>query len=444
MSYSKLAKGFTNVTGVKASDFDLYGTIVQNMDDPKDLATYRAGMSFKPYGDEFYADAKLEQDYLASLIGKIGVIFQRSAQGKNALSNFLRGQLPYGQAIQSILYDTVSPKLYQPIYRGPEDSPFRQAIQTPYSRTYQQVIDSTSQTTIIDTVDTKYFHTLEEFHDYIWNRLNSLVSGAVNDVYNFTKLTIASPIADTLDIINNNKSDEPIIKLDTLDGTSKDLAKKIKTYSKLFQYFSRDNNAAGLNQASIIDNIDVIIDVNDTVNLDMDYFGQLFNPENGKPTKVNLVEIDRFPDVWKYPNDHVVTQEDIAGTDGKGKNPYVDRDNFPLGSTIPAGSYARANAPEARKYLNGKDVHAVILDHDAVQVYDQLPMKMAIQYNARNRSSNIFLHKKNIFAFIQGLNAVALIDKGVINPSNPSNGSNGSNSSNGSTASNSSSGSATA
>ncbi len=436
MSYSKLAKDFAKVTGVKASDNDIYGSIVQNMDDPKDLATYRAGMSFIPYGDEIKNNPEIETDYLESLIEKIGVIFQRSAQGKNALNDFLRGQMPYGQTIQTILYDTVAPKLYQPIYRGPEDSPFRQALQEPYSKTYQQVIDSTSETTFIDTYDTKYFHTLEEFHDYIWNKLNALVSGAVMDVYKFTKLTLASPIADTLDIINNNKDNEPIIKLDTLDGTAKDLAKKIKTYSKKFQYFSRDNNAAGLNQASTVDKIDVVIDIDDSVDLDMDYFGQLFNPENGRPTQINLIEIDRFPDVWKYPKDHIVTQEDVVG-----KNPFVDRDTYPIGSTIPAGSYARANAPEAQQYLRGKDVHAVILDHDAVQVYDQLPMKMAVQYNARNRSANIFLQKKNIFAFIQGLNAVALVDQNIINPSNPSNGSNGSN---GSTASNSSSGSATA
>lgn len=437
MSKSNLAKNFTRITGVKASDNDIYGTVVDNMDDPKDLATYRAGMDFRPYGDEFINNPELESDYLNSLIGKIGVIFQRSAQGKNALSDFLRGQLPYGQSIQSILYDTIAPKLYQPIYRGPEDSPFRQALQEPYSKTYQQTVDSVSETTIIDTYDTKYFHTLEEFHDYIWNKLNALVSGAVMDVYKYTKLTLASPIADTLDIINNNKSDKPIIKLDTLDGTAKDLAKKIKTYSKKFQYFSRDNNAAGLNQASTIDKIDVIIDVNDSVDLDMDYFGQLFNPENGKPTQVNLIEIDSFPDVWKYNKDHTVTQSDIDGG-------FIDPDNFPVGSTVKAGSYARPNAVDATQMLRGEDVHAVILDHDAVQVYDQLPMKMAIQYNARNRSANIFLHKKNIFAFIQGLNAVALVGQGVINPSNPSNPTNGSNGSNGSTASNSSSGSATA
>lgn len=444
MTKSTLAQNLNEVLGTNATDYDIYGAVTENMDNPGDLPTYRAGYDFTPYGTELTQDADMKEDYLNSLVKKIGVIFQRSAQAQNSLREFIRGQMPQAGMIQSMIYDTVSPKRYQPIYRGPEDSPFRQALQEPYSKIHKNIVNSRSEVTIIDTNDNEYFQSLTQFHEYIWNKLNSMISGAVNDLYYNTKLTFTTPISDTVDILNRKAKDGQIIKIDTTDGTSNDIAYKIKLYSEMFQYFSRDNNAAGLNQATRVDKIDVIIDTKTSVNLDMKFFGTLFNAENGKPdARVNRIKIDKFPDVWKYPKDHVVTKEDFDGPEGDGKHPYIDIDNYHIGDVIKAGTLAKAHAPEAKQYLDGDKVHVVIMDHDAVQVYDMLPFRIASQFDARNRSINVYLHKKHLFAFIQGLNAVAIVDKGVIpEDTDPNNsGSNGSNGSTGSEGSNSSNGS---
>lgn len=417
-------KGNTNVT-----DADIYSSVVSGMQDPGDLGTYRAGLDFRPYGSELASNEDLLNGYMGSLVRQYGVIFQKVAMAQNPLNLFKRGIMPLNGKIESMVYDTVDPKIYNPFYKdshGNPQSPFEQSFNDPIGRTYTEEQDISTPTTIIDSVDTEFFQNLDQFHSYLYNRILALVNGAIIDEFKLTKLTLSEPLADNvMPNYNIKRRSDPA-------ETSKQIAKKILKTARMMRYFSRDFNGLGINQASVVDDIVVVMNLNYSVDIDMDYFGQLFNPENGQDFRVERKEIDNFPSVWRYTKDHVVTQEDIDKkyADGKIGGSYG---TWYVGDTIKAGALAKAGAPDAEQVLDGDNVAAVILDRDALQVWDKLPLRLSLVSNPRGRYQNVLLNKKTMFAYVEGLNALAITvsdnEDGkvkypdVVKPANPGTGS---------------------
>lgn len=232
------------------------------------------------------------------------------------------------------------------------------------------------------------------------------------------------------------------------------------------RYFTRNYNGAGIAQASVVDDIVIIMNLDYSVDIDMDYLGQLFNAENGQDFNIEKIEVDSFPSVWKYSKDHVVDKTDgiegwlsVKGRLGEnnwtgpgGIVEYPDGDRYGtwyIDEVVPKGHLAKAGAKDAVQVLDGSTVAAVILDRDALQIWDQLPMRLSLVSNPRGRYQNVLLNKKSLFAYIKGLNAMAItvsdkddgrIEYPAIYPddhqgSNGSNGSNGSDGSDGSTGS---------
>lgn len=400
---SQLASALSKAGGADVHDGDIYNAVVDKMNNPGDLASYQVGQDFKPYGSELASNSNLVNDYLTTLVKQFGMIFQKVALAQNPLNYFKKGVIPFGGQIESILYDTIEQKAFNPNFRdekGNERSPFEQNWGRVEGRTYQDVQDISTPVTIFDTIDTQYFMTLQQFHTFVWGKITALVNGAVLDEYRYTKLTLSKPIAD---------QKMPVLYLGK-NADIKSLAKAIKKTAKKMRYFSRDMNSLGINQSTLSNDICVIINVDKSTDLDMDYFGTLFNPEVNKDYNVKYIEIDQFPSIWKYTKDHVVTQDDAdkGFVDVRSaKNPYG---RYSVGDTLKAGTLAKTGATDAAEILNGDNVDAVVLDRDALQVWDQLPTVLTTQNNARGRYTNVFLNKKTIFSYIMGLNALAIVE----------------------------------
>ena len=399
MVQSKLATNLSALSGVDVKDQDIYANITSKMNDPKDLPSYKVGSDFTPYGRELSSDPDLFNGYLSTLVRQYGVIFQRVSLAQNPLSMFRKGMMPYGGNLESIVYDTVEAKQYNPFFRdskGNKLSPFEQNLINPDAKTYSETQDISMPVTIIDTVDTQYFQNLTQFHTYVWGKIASLVNGAVLDEFYHTKLTLSKPIADNI---------MPIIHI---NNDSKSLAKAIKTTAKRMRYFNNDLNGSGINQATLVQNIVVIVDVEHSVNLDMDYFGQLFNPENSRDFNIQYVEIDSFPSIWKYSADHTVTEEDATKGWVDVRTASNNYGHYAVGDVLKAGTLAKAGAPGATMVFDGSKLGAVVLDRDALQIWDMLPLTLSTIANPRGRYNNVFLNKKALFAYIQGLNATGI------------------------------------
>lgn len=450
MPKSSMAKMVGKVGNKNVSDYDIYETVVDKMNNPHDLSLYKAGDDFRPYGAELTKQNVFE-DYLNSLAVQYGLIFQRAFIGSNPLAKyFKKGQIPFGGLAESIIYDTVEMKTYHPFYRdtkGTVRSPFEQNLITPRAKTYNTFQDITGEVTFVDTVDTQVVQNLSQFHDQIYAKLCALVNSAILDEYKMTKLAITEPVvANQMPVYN--------VKVPSVEDRSKEttehLVKVMLETVANFSYFSNDYNGSGITQASKVDDIVVIVPTKRAVDINADYYAQIFNPELAT-TNVIEAPIDRFPDIWKYTKDHVVTQEDAEKRyvdvidQADKKNPYG---RWYIGDTIPAGAIARANATDAQLYLSGDMIACIILDKDALQLWDSLPITLASIAAPNSRSTNVFLQKKTLMMFINSLNAIAITTTpaaegfhkfDIVNAGNDTgdhdNGSNGSNTDNGSNAS---------
>lgn len=399
---SKMAAAISSESGVRVTDGDIYSNTVNHMDNPYDLQNYHVGNNFEDFAKEMASNPDVYNGYLKSLVRQFGVIFQKVALAQNPLTLFKKGVMPFGSNIETIVFDTMDQKEFDPNYRDSHGNP-----QSPFEQNYGRVINDnvtisqniSTPVTILDTVDTNYFQNLAQFHNFIWGKITANVNGAVNGEYYDTKLALSGPAS-------TNRM--PVFNIQDGADATKKLAKQIKTMAKKMRYFNRDLNGDSVNQATLVKDIVVMVNVDRSVDLDMDYFGQLFNPENARDFNVQYVEVDRFPSIWKYSKDHVITQDDA----NKG---YVDvrSDSNPygywyVGDTIKKGTLAREGATDAVKVFDGDKLAAVVLDKDALQVWDQMPLTLSTVTNPRGRYNNVYLNKKTKFVFVPGLNAAGI------------------------------------
>lgn len=394
MAESKLAdaaaKANSKLAGV--TDDQLFNAIRAGMPEATrdELPLYQKGANFAPYGQSFQTNPQVFNDYLSTAAIKYGKVFVKNFIAKNPLHLFKRGTMPYGGKIETMVFDTIEPKLYRPDLILGEESPFAQHFGRVEAQTHVEYQDIEATNTVVDTQDTMYFQDATQFNNFIYGKVAALVNGAILDEFRLTKLTLAKSLADGL------------ITTDEVTST-KELQKKIVYWASMLQYFSRDNNAKQINQATMLDDLIVVVPLKRAVDVDMDYLANVVNAELAG-VRVRAVQIDKFPDVWKYDNDHTVTQDDL--TSG-----YISAREFKVGDVIAAGSLAQANAPEATQHLNGDEVGAIILDRDALQLWDQLPLTLSTIANPKKRYNNLFINKKTAFMFVEALNSKAIMCK---------------------------------
>lgn len=389
MADSKLAKAASAATGKKLSDDQIFQNALASMPDSDNVPAYHAGDAFTPYGQSFLNNPDIYFDYLNTIAVKYGLVFIKNSLAQNPLYQFKRGTIPYGGKIESVVFDTISPKVYRPDLIHGSENPFAQNFGKVVGNTYTHWFDIESSNTIVDTQDTMFFQNLQQFHNFVFGKVSQLVNGAILDEFYQTKLTLSKSLADGM------------ITRETATNV-KELQKKILYFARRFQYFSRDNNALRINQATRVDDIEVIVPLKTSIDIDVDFVANAFNPELFKNTRVHMTEVDTIPSVWEYGTDHTVVTDDFD----KG---YLNPRDHKAGDVIKAKTLAQPNATDAKLMLDGEKVGAIILDRDALQLWDALPLTLSTMNNPKKRYTNIFLNQKTALMFVQSLNSKAIM-----------------------------------
>lgn len=389
MPTSKLAKTIAEGTGAKVTDESIMRAVGRDIEEPM-LANYAPGSDFNVIGQTLNQQPQLVGKYLESVAIKYANVFIKSCRASNPLYMFKRGAIPYGGQVETVVYDVLRPKIFRPDLIDGDENPFAQNFGRVVGHTFKHYMDLESVNTFLDTIDTMHFQNLMQYHNHILGKINQLINGIILEEYNQTKMSLAKPLADGM--INNNGVSHNI----------KELQKKILYTARRMRYFNNDYNHDGITQATKVDDIVIILPLATSMNLDVDFIANTFNAEVFRDVRVRMVEVDNIPDVWEYKIDHTVTEDDIT----KG---YLDARDHPVGTTVAAGSLAKPNATDAEKKLDGTKVGAIVLDRDALQLWDAQKLVLTQISNPRKRYTNVFANQKTLLMFCQSLNSKALM-----------------------------------
>lgn len=416
---SNLVKQLNRLGGGKLTDDQLYRA-VQTLN--PNLPAYQENTDFSSVGRVYAQNSDLFSQYTKGLLDMLSgrnlnglptqtaLFFTRLSQNRNPLREiFYRGQMPYGSDVQAMIWNNISVHNYlAPEFTDSKThDPYRVNLAQPETDTLQRTEDVSSLVTIEDTDSATKFQTAEQFNQFFYGSIYALSNGFFYDEYKHTMVSLVKPIASGDAKVYNYAQD--IDNIQDRKGFANRIIENLIATTEDMQYWTDDFNTRGVNNPVPVDKLVILTTNRMNALVTVNALSAAFNKED-LATGVEIRRVGRqFFDVWQYTKDHTVTKEDLD-------NGYIDVYNeqhnslgtYKVGDVLPKGSLAAAGATDAEKVLDGSKIGFIIMDRDALQMYDQLPLTMTAIANPYNRYTNITGNKKTKFVFVPGLNFVAV------------------------------------
>lgn len=416
---SNLVKKLNRMAGGKLTDDQLYRA-VQSLN--PNLPSYDEGTDFSSVGRVYAQNSDLFSQYTKGLLNMLSgknlnglptqtaLFFTRLGQNRNPLREiFYRGQMPNGSDVQAMIWNNISVHNYlAPEFTDNKThDPYRVNLVQPQTDTLQRTEDVSSLVTIEDTDSAEKFQTAEQFNQFFYGSIYALSNGFFYDEYKHTMVSLVKPIASGDAKIYNYAQD--VNNITDRKGFANRVIEDLIAKTEDMQYWTDEFNTRGVNNPVPVDKLVILTTNHMNALVTVNALSAAFNKED-LATGVEIRRVGpQFYDVWQYTKDHKVTQDDLE----KG---YIDVYNeqhntlgtYKVGDILPKGSLAAVGATDAEKVLDGSKIGFIIMDRDALQMYDQLPLAMTAMANPYNRYTNINGQKKTKFVFVPGLNFLAV------------------------------------
>jgi len=212
----------------------------------------------------------IQNEFIASLVDRIGLVIIRAVALKNDLAKFKKGQMPLGRTIEEIFVDITAEKRYDP--EEAEEQVFRREI--PNVKTlfhemnrqgfYKQSIQQESLKTA--------FVSWGNFEDFTSRVISAMYNSAEVDEYNYMKLLADNYYA---------KGHFKVVPVDPVVGetTAKEFIKKIRTTATLMGLGqgSREYNSLAVQTRTDISDMHLIISAKLNAEVDVDVLAKAFN-----------------------------------------------------------------------------------------------------------------------------------------------------------------------
>ena len=305
--------------------------------------------NLKEWGTQLAENKQLYNEFVGLLV-RIGKVIISSQAFTNPLAKFKKGELKYGETIQDIWVEIAEsigvfdPTGANPLTRSKDDvialySHINRKDEYKKSISRQQLLNA--------------FTSPERIGDFITEQMNSLYAGSEYDEYLcvLELLGAYKPFYEVYQVPalmdDDNNSGVTI--------TSSNLTQFVKTLRKGYkdlQFMSREHNAMGVMRKSNPTDISVFIRKDIASEIDVEVLANAFNL-NKTDLVGKIIEVENFGD-----SDNISNLSTASGT---------------------------ANA------FSTKDVLAVMVENDAIQIYDTL-IEMGTIYNPHGLFENYFYH----------------------------------------------------
>lgn len=239
-------------------------------------------------GAGILSSQQVQNEFITSLVDRIGLTVLRNVSLQNPLKRFKKGQLPLGRTIQEIFVDIAQEKLYDPVVA--EQEVFKREIPDVSTLYHERNRQGFYKQTIQDESLRSAFISYGTFEDFMSRIINSIYNGSEVDEFKYMKLVIDNYFSKGLFKFVELAGD-PV----TSTANATDFIKKTRAIGQkmTLPMGTRDFNAMGVHTRTEPENLHLIIDADINASVDVDVLASAFNIDRAS-FKGQVTVIDGF------------------------------------------------------------------------------------------------------------------------------------------------------
>jgi hypothetical protein len=257
-----------------------------------------AGDSFKQYvplanmenvaeiGQGILINQSTQNEFITSLVDRIGLVVIRSVSLQNPLKKFKKGAMPQGKTIEEIFVDITKSKKYDP--EDAESTVFKREIPNVKTLFHERNRQEFYEQTIQDESLKSAFVSWGNFEGFLSSIINAIYNSAEVDEYEYMKLLVDNYYAKGLFKVVS------VVSPDT-ETASKEFIKKVRSIAKRMTLptGSREYNSLAVRTRTEMSDLHLMIDAELEAELDVDVLAKAFNMDKTEFLG-NVTVIDGF------------------------------------------------------------------------------------------------------------------------------------------------------
>lgn len=238
-------------------------------------------------GAGLLVNQQVQNEFITSLVDRIGLTIIRKVSLQNPLKKFKKGQLPLGRTIQEIFVDLAEEKLYDP--HVAETEVFKREIPDVSTLYHERNRQGFYKQTIQDESLRTAFISWGTFDDFLTRIINAIYNTSEVDEFKYMKLVLDNYFAKGL--YKFIEVSDPMTS--TANATQFIKAVRATAQKMTLPMGSRDYNAMAVHTRTDMSDLHLIIDADMQATVDVDVLASAFNM--GKAEFLgNVTVIDGF------------------------------------------------------------------------------------------------------------------------------------------------------
>lgn len=212
----------------------------------------------------------IQNEFITSLVERIGLVVLRNVTLKNQLKRFKKGQMPQGRTIEEIFVDITKEKLYDA--EEAEATVFKREIPDVKTLFHERNRQGYYKQTIQDDSLKSAFTSWGNFEGFVASIINAMYNSSEVDEFKYMKLLIDNYYSKNLfTVVGVNKPDT--------ETTAREFIKKLRATALKMTLAngSRDYNSLAVHTRSEMDSLHLIIDADLAATVDVDVLAKAFN-----------------------------------------------------------------------------------------------------------------------------------------------------------------------
>lgn len=346
----KTSLGITNtydiVNAIRNSSSDSFKSYVP-LADANNIAELGAGILI---------NQTIQNEFITSLVDRIGLVVLRQVSLQNPLAKFKKGQMPLGRTIEEIFTDITKAKKYDP--EDAEQTVFKREIPNVKTLFHERNRQEMYEQTVQDESLKSAFVSWGNFEGFVSSIINAIYNSAEVDEYKYMRLLVDNYYAKGLFKV------VPVVQ-PTTETAAREFIKKVRATARkmTLPMGTRDFNSLAVHTRSDMSDLHLIIDADLEAEVDVDVLAKAFNMDKSSfvgnvtvidgfaSTGLEAVLIDRE---WFMVYDNLLKMETIRNPKGLYWNYF-----YHVWQTLSVSRFANAVA-----FVSGtvKEVTQVIVD----------------------------------------------------------------------------------